>query len=70
MGSFEVGVIETGPLKAGQPPVRSARALRGRGWRGLLALGLFLTTCVTITTGSPATWSPIRSLIGYFSGNP
>jgi hypothetical protein len=45
------------------------RALRGRGWRGLLALGLFLTTCVTITIGSPALWSPIRSFIGYFSGN-
>jgi hypothetical protein len=45
------------------------RALRGRGWRGLLALGLFLTTCVTITIGSPAILSPIRSFIAYFSGN-
>jgi hypothetical protein len=45
------------------------RTLRGRGWRGLLALGLFLMTCVTITIGSPAIWSPIKSIIAYFSGN-
>lgn len=41
------------------------RALRGRGWRGLLALGLLLMTCVTITIGSPPILSPIRSFITY-----
>jgi hypothetical protein len=42
------------------------RALRGRGWRGLLALGLFQMTCVTISIGSRAILSPIRSFIAYF----
>jgi hypothetical protein len=44
------------------------RALRGRGWRGLLALGLLLIPCVTIATGITWIASPIRttmvSLIG------
>jgi hypothetical protein len=38
------------------------RILRGRGWRGLLALGFFLITCVMIATGS--SW--ITSTIAYF----
>jgi hypothetical protein len=42
------------------------RALRGRGWRGLLALGFFLITCVTIATGSTWIISPIRAAIAYF----
>jgi hypothetical protein len=42
------------------------RALRGRGWRGLLALSLFLTTCVMIATGNPWINSPIRSVVAYF----
>jgi hypothetical protein len=38
------------------------RSLRGRDWRGLLALGLFLiTTCVMIATGSAWVISPIRA---------
>jgi hypothetical protein len=43
------------------------RALRGRGWRGLLALGLLLVTCVTITIGSPAILSPIRSFMTHLA---
>jgi len=43
------------------------RALRGRGWCGLLALGIFLLACVTIMIGSPAIISPIRSFIAYLS---
>ncbi len=43
------------------------RALRGRGWRGLLALGLFLVTCVTITVGGSAVLSPIRSFMTYLA---
>ena len=42
------------------------RALRGRGWRGLLALGFFLITCVTIATGRSWIASPIQSTIAYF----
>jgi hypothetical protein len=40
------------------------RTLRGRGWRGLLALGFFLITCVTIAV---STWivSPIQTTIAY-----
>jgi hypothetical protein len=41
------------------------RALRGRGWRGLLALGFLLMTCVMITTGSSWITSSIRSGIEY-----
>ncbi len=38
--------------------------MRGRGLRGLLALGLFLiTTCVMVATGSSWVISPIRSII-------
>jgi hypothetical protein len=42
------------------------RSLRGRGWRGLLALGFILiATCVMIA-GSSWVISPIRSIIvGY-----
>jgi hypothetical protein len=44
------------------------RALRGRGWRGLLALGLLLTACVITATGILRVVSPMRiaveSLIG------
>jgi hypothetical protein len=39
------------------------RALKGRGWRGLLALGLLLITCVTLATGSIWAVSPIRTTI-------
>jgi len=39
------------------------RALRGRGWRGLLALGLLLIACVMITTGSWWVTATIRSII-------
>ena len=42
------------------------RALRGRGWRGLLALGLFLIACVMISTGSSWIASPVRTTIAYF----
>jgi hypothetical protein len=42
------------------------RALRGRGWRGLLALGFLLVTCVMITTGSSLITLPIRSAMTYF----
>jgi hypothetical protein len=42
------------------------RALRGRGWRGLVALGLFLVTCLMIATGIPWISSPIRTSIAYF----
>jgi hypothetical protein len=41
------------------------RALRGRGWRGLLALGFFLITCVMIVTGSSWITSSIRSTIAH-----
>jgi hypothetical protein len=39
-------------------------ALKGRGWRGLLALGLFLIACVMIAANS---WiiSPLRSILAY-----
>jgi hypothetical protein len=37
------------------------RALRGRGWRGLLALGFLLITCVTTATGSSWIVSPLRA---------
>ena len=43
------------------------RALKGRGWRGLLALGLVLITCVMITTGSSWIVSPLRATVAYFS---
>jgi hypothetical protein len=43
------------------------RALRGRGWRGLLALGFFLITCVMIVTGSSWIASPMRTTIAYFA---
>jgi len=41
------------------------RALRGRGWRGLL-LGFFLITCVMIATGSSWIASPIKAAMAYF----
>jgi hypothetical protein len=37
------------------------RALRGRGWRGLLALFLFLIAFTTIAVASTQAVSPIRS---------
>ena len=39
------------------------RALKGRGWRGLLALSLLLVTCLAIATGSVWIISPIRSTL-------
>jgi hypothetical protein len=42
------------------------RALRGRGWRGLLALSFFLITCVMIATAGFWIGSPIRAAITYF----
>lgn len=42
------------------------RALKGRGWRGLIALGLLLITCVT---GSIWIASPIRATIVGLIGN-
>jgi hypothetical protein len=42
------------------------RALRGRGWRGLVALGLILSACATITTGTSWVVSPVRTTIAYF----
>ena len=45
------------------------RALKGRGWRGLLALGLFLATCMIITTGSQLIMSPIKATVAYFSND-
>jgi hypothetical protein len=42
------------------------RALRGRGWRGLIALGLLLITCAL---GSIWIASPIRATIVSLIGN-
>jgi hypothetical protein len=40
------------------------RALKGRGWRGLLALGLFLIACVALATGTiPRIVTPIYAAI-------
>jgi hypothetical protein len=46
------------------------RALRGRGWRGLLALGLLLIACVVTATGTiPRIVAPIRAAIEGFIGS-
>jgi hypothetical protein len=46
------------------------RALRGRGWRGLLALGLLLIACVVTATGTiPRIIAPIHATIGGLIGN-
>jgi hypothetical protein len=42
------------------------RALKGRGWRGLLALGFLLIACATVATGSSCIASPVRLAIAYF----
>jgi hypothetical protein len=42
------------------------RALRGRGWRGLIALGLLLITCAI---GSIWIASPIRATVVSLIGN-
>jgi hypothetical protein len=39
------------------------RALRGRGWRGLLALGLLLIACVITATGISRVMAPIYTAI-------
>ena len=44
------------------------RALRGRGWRGLLALGLLLVACVITATGFSRIVTPIRTAIEAFMG--
>jgi hypothetical protein len=45
------------------------RTLKGRGWRGLLALVLLLVTFATIATGSSAILSPIRLFSTYFASH-
>lgn len=41
------------------------RILKGRGWRGLLALGLLLITCTIIVAGGSAFVAPIRVIVAY-----
>jgi hypothetical protein len=45
------------------------RALRGRGWRGLLALGLLLIACVIAATGISRVVSPIHATIESLIGH-
>ncbi len=44
------------------------RALRGRGWRGLLALGFLLSACVAIASGSSWIVTPLQRSVAYFVG--
>jgi hypothetical protein len=45
------------------------RALKGRGWRGLFALGLLLSACVITATGISRVLAPIHTAIESFIGN-
>ncbi len=45
------------------------RALRGRGWRGLLALGFLLIACVAIARGSFGVVTPLQRTVAYLIGS-